>query len=90
MGQALLKKKQEFSSKPIVAIIYSHHHYTGGTGGILSAYPEQQIPIYGHPKLDENLLTSFLVFGANSNATRPHANGCLPARHRTGRLPRHP
>ena len=80
MGQALLKKKQEFSSKPIVAIIYSHHHYTGGTGGILSAYPEQQIPIYGHPKLDENLLTSFLVLGPTQMRRGPMQMGAyLPA-----------
>ncbi len=80
MGQQLLQKKLEFSDKPIVAIVYSHHHYTGGTDGILEAYPDREIPIYGHPKLDENLLTSFLVLGPAQRRRGPMQMGSyLPA-----------
>ncbi len=75
MGQELLKKKREFSEKPIIAIIYSHHHYTGGAGGILDAYPDRDIPIYGHPRLDKNLLTSLLVLGPAQRRRGPMQMG---------------
>ena len=75
MGLELIEKKASFSNKPIVAIIYSHHHYTGGAGGVLSAYPDKNIPIYGHPKLDENLINSFLVLGEAQRRRGPMQMG---------------
>ena len=58
-GLELLKMKEAFSDKPIVAIIYSHHHYTGGTRPIVERYSDLDIPIYGHPDVDQNLLSAF-------------------------------
>ena len=58
-GLELLKMKEAFSDKPVVAIIYSHHHYTGGTRSIVERYSEKDIPIYGHPDVDQNLLSAF-------------------------------
>lgn len=55
-GVEMLKFKEQFSDKPIVAIIYSHHHYTQGAQAVLDAYPERNIPVYAHPLLEENLL----------------------------------
>jgi len=52
----MLKIKEQFSDKPIVAIIYSHHHYTQGAQAVLDAYPERSIPVYAHPLLEKNLL----------------------------------
>ena len=53
-GKELLKLKSGFSDKPIVAIIYSHHHYTAGAAAVLDQYPG--IAIYAHPLVEENLL----------------------------------
>lgn len=64
-GLEVLKMKQAFSDKPVVAIIYTHHHYTRGTKAIVETYPEIDIPIFGHPKVDENMqaLFSYLAPG---------------------------
>ena len=64
MGLDALKMKAEFSDKPISAIIYSHWHYTGGAQAIQNAHPGRDIPIYGHPKLDENMLAQLTVLWA--------------------------
>jgi alkyl sulfatase BDS1-like metallo-beta-lactamase superfamily hydrolase len=53
-GVELLKLKEQFSDKPVVAIIYSHHHYTAGAAAILEKYPD--IEIYAHPQVEQNLL----------------------------------
>lgn len=55
-GVEMLNIKEQFSNKPIVAIIYSHHHYTQGAQAVLDAYPDRDIPVYAHPLLEENLL----------------------------------
>lgn len=52
-GKELLKFKDSFSDKPVVAIIFSHHHYTAGAAAIREAYPD--IPIYAHPLLEHNM-----------------------------------
>ena len=64
-GLEALNMKQAFSDKPVVAIIYSHHHYTRGTRAIVQNYPEIDIPIFGHPDVDENMkgLFSYLAPG---------------------------
>lgn len=55
-GREILRLKAEFSDRPVVAIIYSHHHYTQAAKPIIEAYPERDIPIYAHPQLEQNLL----------------------------------
>lgn len=55
-GLEILKKKRAFSGKPIVAIVYTHHHYTGGSRAIVERDPDREIPIYGHPDVDRNLM----------------------------------
>ena len=64
-GLEALKMKQAFSDKPVVAVIYSHHHYTRGTRAIAQTYPDIDIPIFGHPDVDENMkaLFSYLAPG---------------------------
>ena len=64
-GLAALKMKGAFSEKPVVAVIYSHHHYTRGTRAVVESYPDIHIPIFGHPDVDENMkaLFSYLAPG---------------------------
>ena len=62
-GQEILEKIREVSSKPIKAIIYSHHHYTGGTRLFVEDNQNEDCPIYGHPKIEPNRQDSFLGFG---------------------------
>ena len=64
-GLEALKMKQAFSHKPVVAVIYSHHHYTRGTRAVVESYPDIDIPIFGHPDVDENMraLFSYLAPG---------------------------
>ena len=64
-GLEALKMKQAFSDKPVVAVIYTHHHYTRGTRAIAQSYPDIDIPIFGHPDVDENMkaLFSYLAPG---------------------------
>ena len=64
-GLEALRMKQAFSDKPVVAIIYSHHHYTRGTRAIVQSFPDIDIPIFGHPDVDENMqaLFSYLAPG---------------------------
>ena len=71
-GLEALKMKQAFSDKPIVAIIYTHFHYTRGTRGIVESYPDSDIPIFGHPEVDQNLqeMLSYLAPGRLSRGAR--------------------
>ena len=64
-GLEALKMKQAFSDKPVVAVIYSHHHYTRGTRAVAQSYPGIDMPIFGHPEVDENMkaLFSYLAPG---------------------------
>ena len=64
-GLEALKMKGAFSDKPVVAIIYSHHHYTRGTRAVVESYPDIDIPIFGHPDVDANMraLFSYLAPG---------------------------
>ncbi|GAB3373049.1 MBL fold metallo-hydrolase [Spongiibacter taiwanensis] len=55
-GREILKIKRQFSDRPVVAIIYSHHHYTQAAQPIIDAFPEEDIAIYAHPQLEQNLL----------------------------------
>jgi glyoxylase-like metal-dependent hydrolase (beta-lactamase superfamily II) len=58
MGQAALKIIREHSDKPISAIIYSHHHYTGGSTVFAEASKTGELPVYGHPDLEPDLKVS--------------------------------
>lgn len=63
MAQAVLKIIREHSDKPISAIIYSHHHYTGGAGEFAKASTSGEVPVYGHPDVDRNLVSSAASLG---------------------------
>ena len=66
-AEELLRRKAEISDKPIVAIIYSHNHYTGGARTIIEAHPDRDIPIYAHPD------THDCTFGLVDPGTLRHA-----------------
>jgi alkyl sulfatase BDS1-like metallo-beta-lactamase superfamily hydrolase len=58
MGRAALKLISEKTNKPVVAIIYSHFHYTGGAQAYAVTNPGIDMPVYGHPDLEGNLTGS--------------------------------
>lgn len=57
-ARAALAMIRELTDKPIVAIIYSHHHYTGGAGEYLRDSGQGKIPVFGHPEVEKNLQTT--------------------------------
>jgi alkyl sulfatase BDS1-like metallo-beta-lactamase superfamily hydrolase len=63
MGKEALKAIRKVSDKPIVAIIYSHHHYTGGAKVFADEGGGKDVVVYGHPNLDENLQSSTGALG---------------------------
>jgi alkyl sulfatase BDS1-like metallo-beta-lactamase superfamily hydrolase len=54
MNAALLAIRQE-TSAPIVACIYTHFHYVGGTQALLDESGNPALPIYGHSGIAANL-----------------------------------
>jgi len=62
-GKEMLEKIREVSDKPISAVIYSHHHYTGGTRLFVENDQGDACAIYGHPKIEHNRRETFLGFG---------------------------
>lgn len=52
MGKETLAMIREVSDKPIKAIIYSHHHYTGGARVYVEEGGAENVEVYGHPDLD--------------------------------------
>jgi alkyl sulfatase BDS1-like metallo-beta-lactamase superfamily hydrolase len=52
MGNETLALIREISDKPIKAIIYSHHHYTGGARVYVEEGGAEKVEVYGHPDLD--------------------------------------
>ena len=53
-GQYAINELRKHTNKPIIAVIYSHHHYTGGA----SEYVKEgngNVMIIGHPDVDKNL-----------------------------------
>jgi glyoxylase-like metal-dependent hydrolase (beta-lactamase superfamily II) len=42
----------KYTNKPVVAVIYSHWHYTGGAQAYAATNPGVDIPVYGHPDLE--------------------------------------
>jgi len=63
MGKATLAMIREVSDKPIVAIIYSHHHYTGGARVYVEEGEGKDVKVFGHPDLDRNLQSTAGVLG---------------------------
>ncbi|MAT49660.1 MAG: MBL fold metallo-hydrolase [Porticoccaceae bacterium] len=63
IGQArgALAMLREITDKPLIALIYTHHHYTGGAGEYRRLYPEMDV--YGHPDVDSHLQTTAGVLG---------------------------
>jgi alkyl sulfatase BDS1-like metallo-beta-lactamase superfamily hydrolase len=51
-GEAIIEMAATISEAPIIAVIYTHSHYTLGTGPILEKYPD--IPIIAHHRVHEN------------------------------------
>ncbi len=51
-GEAILQMAADISSDPIIAVIYTHSHYTLGTGPIVERYPG--IPVIAHHRVHEN------------------------------------
>ena len=67
MGQTVLKMIQEKVNKPVVAIIYSHFHYTGGAKAYAASNPDKKLDVYGHPDVDRNLSESSGLLGPMQN-----------------------
>ena len=51
---ASLAQLREVTSRPIVAVLYTHFHYVSGTKAIMEE-AGTLLPIYGHKKIDGNL-----------------------------------
>ena len=66
-GQEALRLVQEKVNKPVVAIIYSHFHYTGGARAYAASNPNQELEVYGHPDVDASLAASSGLLGAMQN-----------------------
>ncbi len=63
MARYALKAIREVSDKPIVALIYSHHHYTGGAKVYADEGGGKDLKVFGHPNLDKNLQSSTGALG---------------------------
>ena len=63
MGRATMSMIRQVTDKPIVAIIYSHHHYTGGAKVYVKAGGGQEVKVFGHPDVDRNLQSSAGLLG---------------------------
>jgi hypothetical protein len=66
-GREVLRLVQEKLNKPVVAIIYSHFHYTGGATAYAASNPDQKIEVYGHPDLESNLAGNSSLLGPMQN-----------------------
>ncbi|MDA0977480.1 MAG: MBL fold metallo-hydrolase [Proteobacteria bacterium] len=53
--QAALAALREVTDLPVVACIYTHFHYVGGTRAILDEAGDATLPIYGHEGIAANL-----------------------------------
>jgi alkyl sulfatase BDS1-like metallo-beta-lactamase superfamily hydrolase len=63
MGKESLAMIREVTDKPIVAIIYSHHHYTQGAKVYVEEGGGKDVKIFGHPDLDRNLQSTVGALG---------------------------
>ena len=62
-GQDLRKIIRQFSDKPIKAIIYSHHHYMGGAGGLLDGEKPEDVQVFAHPQVEVLAATTSGLLG---------------------------
>lgn len=53
--EAALAAIRSETDAPIVACIYTHFHYVGGTTAVLKAAGNESLPIYGHSGIETNL-----------------------------------
>jgi len=53
--RAAIARLRTVNTDPIVACIYTHFHYVGGTTAILEDAGVESIPIYGHAGIEANL-----------------------------------
>lgn len=51
---AALAALREHTQRPIVAVLYTHFHYVAGTRAVLSESGRDDIPIFGHARIDGN------------------------------------
>jgi alkyl sulfatase BDS1-like metallo-beta-lactamase superfamily hydrolase len=66
MGTEALAMIRKITDKPIVAVIYTHHHYTGGTRAYVddsNAKGIKDVKIFGHPDVDRNLQSTVGALG---------------------------
>ncbi len=54
--RAAITELRLHTNKPIVAVMYTHFHYVGGTQAILDESPDTKVEIYGHKKIAKNLI----------------------------------
>lgn len=54
-GQEILKKFQEVVDKPVVAVLYTHNHYSKGTRGVIPQNKGEDIEIWGHKLIHHNM-----------------------------------
>lgn len=57
-GEYFLREIRKVTDKPIIAIIYSHSHYTAGAKALAEG---RDIPVFGHPALAANQRNRSLV-----------------------------
>jgi len=53
-GETFLAEIRKLSPKPVIAIIYSHFHYTAGASAFLAGRDPKDLLVIGHPKLEAN------------------------------------
>ncbi|MDA0297869.1 MAG: MBL fold metallo-hydrolase [Actinobacteria bacterium] len=54
--RAAIKELRAVTTRPIVAVLYTHFHYVGGTQAVFEEDPAVSIPIWGHEKIAFNRL----------------------------------
>ncbi len=52
--RAAIAELRTKTSRPIVAVLYTHFHYVSGTQAVLDDDPTQQVQIWGHEKIAYN------------------------------------
>ena len=52
--KAALHELRAVCTQPVVAMLYTHSHYVGGTTAVLTAEGNPHMPIYGHTKVQYN------------------------------------
>ncbi len=52
--RAALAELRAVTDRPVVAVLYTHFHYVGGTGAVIEADAAREVPIYGHTRIASN------------------------------------